>query len=229
MQDINAFIHLAENIKKSGRWKEHNVKIETLANKNNGDEWWYLYVFSQLTYQMFDEYNKLTKAYEEKDISEIAWRSRNLLEIMIWSIYCSQSGENAKRFFGDGGRDANDLLNKLSNWEKYDKQDLNWAPHIDKSRIALKEFSDEVNVGSIEDKHTLIHTAAKQINFQNEYETTNKMLSKFIHPTAFKIIGYLKEDKIEELQKGFYAQGCGHFGAAFEYLEKQIQSMTTNF
>jgi hypothetical protein len=52
----------------------------------------------------------LQTAMTEGRISKIAWVTRNLLELMLWSEYCSTSVSNAKDFVLDAARDAHDAL-----------------------------------------------------------------------------------------------------------------------
>ena len=53
----------------------------------------------------------LQRAMKDGGISAIAWLTRNLLELMVWSEYCAQCEANAKTFALDSARDANDMLN----------------------------------------------------------------------------------------------------------------------
>src|SRR4051794_25145560 len=45
------------------------------------------------------------RAYEEQNISKLAWSARNILELSVWIQYCNLSEANAKRFYDDALRD----------------------------------------------------------------------------------------------------------------------------
>ena len=93
--EFTKFVDDAANIATSGRWAAVNAGIKRLAaNPGVGNEW-YVQLKGSLYFQVFSEYLHLKKAYEEKqdgDVSLLAWRARNLLELSGWSIYCQFFG-----------------------------------------------------------------------------------------------------------------------------------------
>jgi hypothetical protein len=83
-----------EVIKTSGRWAAANEEIKRLAANPGADNVWYVELLSSLCYNVFSEYLLIKNAHEEKrrgDASLLAWRARNLLELLVWSMYCSKS------------------------------------------------------------------------------------------------------------------------------------------
>ena len=126
------WVREAESIGKSGRWAVTNTRIERLCAKPGaaGPAW--VQVFASLAAATFSDYRALKRAYEDpkSDSSLLAWRARNLLELSVWSIYCSHTRENALRVFSDGGRD---LLNLFAAFEK-------WPEIVNKSAIPPGRF-----------------------------------------------------------------------------------------
>src|SRR5690606_32373197 len=87
---------------------------------------WMFEVFASLCAQILEEYSHLKKTYDGKlgvATSEIAWRTRNLLELLIWSVYCSKSTDNARCFYEDAGRDMRNLADNFIKWAKSTAQD----------------------------------------------------------------------------------------------------------
>lgn len=228
MEEIHSLIKLAKDIKNSDRWDNHNKRIEALCNNPQDVEDWYIYVFAELTANTFEEYLKLEKAYENQDMPEICWRARNLLELSIWSLYCVQSNENAKQFYGDGGRDAMDLLKKLGAWDQKSGHSEQWEPQIEQSGLILKKFAKDMGLGSFEARYKSVNAAAKELGLELHYDTANKLLSKFIHPTALRVIGYFDDDRIKDLKTGYFGQGCTSFAGAFNILEEHLINLLRN-
>ena len=107
--EFSRLVDAAADISTSGRWAAVNARIEYLAANPGVDNGWYVQVLGSLCFQMFSEYLLMKRSYEEErdaDSSLLAWRARNLLELSVWSIYCSKSRENARRIYEDAGRDT---------------------------------------------------------------------------------------------------------------------------
>jgi hypothetical protein len=93
----------AENIKTSGRWSAVSEEIKRLASNPGADNAWYIKLFVSLCYNVFSEYFLIKTAHAEQhrgDVSLLAWRARNLLELLVWAMYFSKS----KGIYGYRGR-----------------------------------------------------------------------------------------------------------------------------
>ena len=111
MDEVSSeFVAQAALIATSGRWDAVNKRIEQWAARPMApDDRWYGQLFSGLCEHVFSEYWLLKQAYADagpRDVSLLAWRARNLLELSVWSVYCGKSTANARRLYEDAGREA---------------------------------------------------------------------------------------------------------------------------
>lgn len=217
----------AESIKASGRWSAINKQVERLASDPNyrrlhfeGDHDWLFEVFASLCAQILEEYSHLKKTYDSKlgqATSEIAWRARNLLELFIWSAYCSNSTENARRFYEDAERDMQHLMESFIKWGAATGQDSNWLSDFSGVKESLREKMLQEGINNIDDKYTDVRDAAKAIGNYESFIMENRLLSKFTHPTALLILR--PNDLEEKLRDSFFGEGCLLFCGAFEIIE----------
>jgi len=226
--EFDQWVQEAESIGKNGRWAVTNALIERLCAKPcaAGPAW--VQVFASLAAATFSEYLALKHAYEDpkSDPSLIAWRARNLLELSVWSIYCSRARENALRFFADGGRD---LLNLFAAFKK-------WTEIVNKSAIPPVEMEEverekeelaaraaRQGIESLEGAYMQVSEAAKAIGMGANFAVANKMLSKFAHPTAMQILAPPGEAEKLALQKQlFFSHGCLFFRGSFDAIEAAL-------
>jgi hypothetical protein len=222
------WVREAESIGKSGRWAVTNTRIERLCAKPGavGPAW--VQVFASLAAATFSDYRALKRAYEDpkSDSSLLAWRARNLLELSVWSIYCSHTRENALRVFSDGGRD---LLNLFAAFEK-------WPEIVNKSAIPPVEIGEVERekeelaaraalqgIESLEGAYMQVSEAAKAIGMGANFSVANRMLSKFAHPTAMQVLAPAGEAEKLALQKQlFFSHGCLFFRGSFDAIEAAL-------
>jgi hypothetical protein len=215
----------AASISTSGRWTTVNEAIERLcANPGTGNEWW-VQVFASLCAQVFSEYLSLKHSYEGKSdvTSLLAWRARNLLELSMWSLYCSKSRENAWRFYEDAGRDVIGIFDAFTKWGTATGQDAVWLADIDngkKNEMARQAIAHPAT--SPEGRFKDVREAAEEVGFSEHFKVGFKMLSKFTHPTSMQILGTRTPVQIELQNDLYFSQGCLCFAGAFNALEEQI-------
>src|SRR5579862_7737146 len=101
--ELSRFVEDAALIATSGRWEALNERIKEMAASPGGPEnIWRVELFAGLCSQLFSEYLLLKCANQDtaaRDVSVLAWRARNLLELSVWTTYCAASGENARRLY----------------------------------------------------------------------------------------------------------------------------------
>ena len=182
-------------------------------------------MFAGLCSQVFSEYLLLKRAYEkgtERDVGEIAWRARNLLELSVWSRYCSASEENAQRIYEDATRDLNGVLVAFEKWGKATTQPAEW---FEKGTSAQQEISDKAlleGVAGVDEPFKRVNEAAKEIGIGPDFELFNKLLSKCAHPTAMKIVFSSNKLLTTWQRDSFFRNGCLFFVGAFSALEEHI-------
>ena len=155
----------------------HEVQVETLA---------------RIEVAVKNELFELAHAIEHRPINAVAWISRNLLELNIWSYYCALSAENAVRFYDDHRRDALDSLDLPDGFSRDPTSTLR------QYRSELLEKATQQGDVGLDDAYQRVSTAAKSINFAETFKAANKLFSKFAHPTAIYIFG--GADELEGLR-----------------------------
>ena len=98
--EFSRLVDKAANIAASGRWAAVNERIEHRAANPGADNDQWVQQFASLCLQIFSEYVSLKRAYKEKldEVSLLAWRARNLLELSVWCLYCAKSRETRAVF-----------------------------------------------------------------------------------------------------------------------------------
>lgn len=116
--DFGPILSQVENLTKSGKWEEANNLAIGLHEAVNQEDEWLATVFTSLHYRNCLEYKKLKSVIkmEEDILSDIAWHTRNLLELCVWVMYCCQNRENARVFYGDAARDGHEIVSVFQKW-----------------------------------------------------------------------------------------------------------------
>ena|ERR1700731_5194537 len=139
--EFTKFVDDAANITTSGRWAAVYVEIKRLAANPGVDNEWCGQLFGSLCIQVLSEYQHLKQAYAENregDASLLTWRARNLLELWVWSRYCSKNREKARCLYDDAHRDVVDLFNAFKKWSQATGQSTDW---IELLTPAIQELS----------------------------------------------------------------------------------------
>jgi len=226
MSDITDFINEVEDIKTSGRWNSLNEKIKILSAVSDNESEWITSVFSGLIYRIFKEYHRMQEAhkYTDDDLAIVAWHARNLLELGVWSIYCTKNKGNARRFYEDAGRDHHDILVKLKEWGEKTHQGSEWKKENNNGLKHFTKAAAKKNVLDLDSKYLRVSNVAKGLGLGENYEMANKMLSKFAHPTAGYVVLPIVGEGAKKLKVTFFIQGCVSFLAAFNHLEQHFQN-----
>ncbi len=233
--EFSQWVREAESVAKSGRWEAaNNLIVKLCANPGPAGRSWVQMVAS-LCASTFSEYLSLKRAFDDpkSDSSLLAWRARNLLELSVWSIYCSRSRENTLRLFADGGRDVLNLFAAFERWT----QIVNKAPVgradlevVGREKQELAERAALQGIESLEGAYMQVSDAAREIGMGANFAVANKMLSKFAHPTAMQILAPPGEPEKLALQKQlFFSHGCLFFKGAFDALEAQLIQAAAGF
>jgi Family of unknown function (DUF5677) len=222
----------AAKIGASGRWGAVNAAIERIAANPGVDNAWYVQVLGALCSKVFSEYMLLKTAYASRhdgDVALLAWRARNLLELAVWSTYCTKSKENARRFYVDVGRDVLDVYGAFEKWGSATAQCTYWLQLFTNAKQDVSRRAASEGIETLEGPYTQVSKVAKECGMEIHFKTAFKMFSKFAHPTAMQIMTP-PDDAEDTLQRDcFYAQGCLYFTGAFAALEGELIKPSDNF
>jgi hypothetical protein len=117
---------------------------------------------------------ELRHAFEQRSIDMVAWRARNLLELLIWVEYCASSQERAKRFCEDSLRDALHM-HKLHT-------------EVATERKRLSEMLKHSGIEKPENSYLPVSKAAEKLDKKDWFVYWNRLFSKFAHPTAIAVM-----------------------------------------
>jgi hypothetical protein len=175
--------------------------------------------------KVFLEYFCLKHAYEERNSDSaalLAWRARNLLELSVWSIYCSKSRANARRLYEDAGRDAFGLFGAFTKWGVTTSQPPEWLDPLTGAKHDLSRRAATEGIKSLDGPYKSIRDAAEECGLGDNFDLSYKMFSKFAHLTAMQILAAPDDRKISKQKDLFFSQGCLFFRGAFDALEAQL-------
>lgn len=228
--EMARFVDEAAEIAASGRWTAVNARIEQLAANPGFDDGgnsnaWRVQLFGGLCAEVFSEYLDLNRAYNEKrrgDAPLVAWRARNLLELSVWSMYCAKSRENARRVYEDAVRDTRDIYNVFIEWGTAKALPADWLDPLTDARQDLFDRAAAEGIESLEGPYTAVSKAAKECGIGDHFNVSYRMLSKFAHPTAMRILAPPDEAKHTAQRHHFFSHGCLFFTGAFHALESEL-------
>lgn len=223
--EFSRLVDDAATIGTSGRWAALNARIKHLAANPGVDNAWWVQLFASLCSQVFSEYLLLKRVHEGKlngSPSLLAWCARNLLELSVWSMYCSKGRKNARRFYEDAGRDTRDMFTAFTKWGAATAQSTDWLEPFTSAKLDLSQRAASDGIESLDGPYKRVSEAAKECGIGHHFSLSYQMLSKFAHPTAMQILAPPDETK-ETLQKDcFFSLGCLFFTGAFATLESQL-------
>ena len=151
---------------------------------------------------------ELAHAYTRKRLSNVAWLTRNLLELSIWVDFCNLSPEHARRFHEDLVRDSFGFARAFQQSGKLERQDARnfvndigtqiygqtyrepdelgeqAAPEDPKWTDELIEAAKSLGMEELSDRAVRPLDAAKELGRDDFFLAMNKVLSKFAHATT---------------------------------------------
>jgi hypothetical protein len=138
-------------------------------------------------------------------LSVVALLARNLLELRVWTEFCTKSAKDAKTLYLDAVRDVDDLIRCVSS------VDVNLYPGatdmIKKYADLRVELDNALEPGEMDGTYQKVNKAAKQIGLRG-FEMKYKILSKFTHATSLTImVGQLPDERYTLTQDALIASG----------------------
>jgi len=157
--------------------------------------------------------DQLHSAMKSGNLNAIAWLTRNLLELAIWSSYCLRSETNAKQFVLDSSRDAHDAINVP---DGIFSETLSFR----EIRAQSIESARQDGFETLDQDYKAVSAAAKEIGMSQEFRDFNKLLSKFAHPTALSVI-FDHEETLAKLREKFFTFGLNIASQSLRTLDEQ--------
>jgi hypothetical protein len=181
----------------------------------------FYHIVSALSDATKTNYVTLRKAFEDDEQTLMAWSCRNLLELAIFTKFALSSKANADEFAADRLIDGLQIGTSLKKLELYlNPQQVGSALDavIDQFK---KQMSDE---GITRTKFHTVKELAKQVEMLDEYETINKVCSKFVHPTAWSLFtADIGSVRFPEARDVFYGCGAQYFVTVYAEIAPHIR------
>lgn len=147
------------------------------------------YYFFEIVRELVDaavkNFHELRRGYVTGNLNLIAWASRNLLELTVFTKYVLKSGANARRFGDDRLIDGCELIVSLRDLEHfYDPSAL--TPALDD---ALKRMEDQKAAENVTaTRHLETSVLSREVGMEQEFRSMNRVSSKLVHPTAWSTL-----------------------------------------
>jgi hypothetical protein len=187
-------------------------------------------VFERLATRTDSEFRSLMSVFYGRpmDIPQVAWRTRNLMELAIWCWWCALSEASALQFYDDAGRDKLDILLSIEEWGKRTGRSSDWLGRFTEEMEALHGQAADLVIQSFGRHFTKVGAAARALpgDMVAAYNHWNKDLSKFAHPTAMSVITPQSDEKRAEFNNYFYNEGCMHLLVAVHSLEVGLRHLS---
>jgi hypothetical protein len=183
-----------------------------------------------IVHQTATAYSQLWDAAAQANLMYCACNTRNLLELGIWSEYCSIAQENALRFADDAIRDYAGILGAISGlasaWD--DQRSLDDVSELLKWHAAR---SPSHGIAADDRKYLRVSDAARELGpaVEESFKAINTVVSKLVHPTAFVVNNAAypawKQTFVDETVKQLFSIGVSIADAIFNRLLGKATAM----
>ncbi len=203
-----------------------NELLEKVDHSRGYVEGWYADLILKISLSIGRVCNDLFKTTEQDALPAAAWNARNLLELWVWTKYCSTSRDNARRFHEDAVRDMMGIAAVHSKMcEVAGVHDELGAVGQEKLR---KIAADQLGLATIDANYTRVAEAARSLGLESLYVAHNQFLSKLAHPTAGLVVGIMhqSDDSLHGLQAGCTTMGLYYAGQCVMAIEEMVSAIS---
>jgi hypothetical protein len=150
-------------------------------------------------------------------INTVAWLTRNLLELGVWLEYCAGSADRAKEFVLDAARDAHDAVNIPDGV-------LGTEYSLKEAREELLQRTREDGFETLDEKYKSVYAAATELGKGEAFKYSNKLLSKFAHPTALHVVtSTSNSEALDYLMSKFYKLGSAMGEGQLRFIDQAMK------
>ena len=168
-----------------------NSFLPALDRGEGPDDNCYRGIFKGLLMETRDGFTNAVEAWKANDYRRLAWATRSLVELKIWTKYVLASRENALALSREYDVDASNLwaLLKPALTTAAGQQLFSQIFPIPVSEMTTKvqQHLDSVGLTGDED-YMRMAQVARDVGLAAEYKVTNATLSKFVHATGLSIL-----------------------------------------
>ena len=196
----------------------------SIDNARDCLEEWYSSLFIKIGNSILRVTNDLFLTIGQDAFPASAWNARSLLELWMWTKYCSISTQNARRFHEDAARDMLGLVEAHASMCKL--AGIQNPSEISARKLLAKLAQKELGVSKIDPAYARVADAAKQIGLAEQFRAWNVHLSKFAHPTAGLVIGIMHQtETLPSIQSSCTTMGLYYAGQCVISLEGVVSKI----
>lgn len=194
---------------------------DIITSRKHRVEPWFADLVTKILLSVDRVCGDLLKTIEQEAVSGAAWNARNLLELWIWIKYCGASRENAHRFHEDTLRDMQGLTDALS--KMHAERGIPNKFEASARKKIVEVAREKLGLDSLDSSYLHVADAAKSIGLADTFGSTNKLLSKFAHPTAGLVLGIMHQSgTLRNLQVVLTTNGVYFAGQCVIALEEIV-------
>ena len=138
----------------------------------------------------------------------VAWASRNLLELNIYTQYVLSSEANARRFAGEQLADGIEIFDAFQAWAARNDPAL-VTPEISAVLTSLVERKSQEEAAAPE-RPLSIRSLSAAAGLADEYANMTRLCAKLIHPSVFPVLAGADEGPLPLLRPVLFRAGAGH-------------------
>jgi hypothetical protein len=116
------------------------------------------------------------------------------------------------------------LFSAFTKWGTATVQDPEWLDLFTGAKQDLSKRAASDGIASLGGAYKQVSEAARESGIGDHFSLSYRMLSKFAHPTAMRILAPPDEARDAVQKDCFFSQGCLFFTGAFAALEGQLLS-----
>lgn len=161
---------------------------------------WFFLVYSGLQSAIEINVRELNN-FADRPLSLVAWASRNLLELMVWTKFSAASPLNAHAFLVETVKDFLELRT-FAGKHPTEEEDPGIREALESQFKQVDELVSRIVFDSKPDKFKRVSDVAEELGFNPHFAREYKILSKYAHPTAMSL--FLNDhDADKDLRAGF--------------------------
>lgn len=165
--------------------------LPALDKPEGPDENCYRWIFKGLLMETRDGFTNTVEAWKAKDYRRLAWATRSLVELKIWTKYIIASKENAlalnREYDVDGGNLWKLLKPAFDSNEGQQLFGRVFSMPVAELTTQIEQHLDSAGLTG-DEGYKRMAVVAKEVGLEAEYKCTNSILSKFVHATGLSIL-----------------------------------------
>jgi len=168
-----------------------------------------------------EQLDRLLSAFNDGSLAMMAYATRNLLELNIWTAYVLLSNDNTQRFAQDWLLDGIGLLEGLEGWHT---SHGGTTADLTSTTATLNELKKNRTAWGLDNaKYLRVAEVGKSLGYGDEYDNLFKVYSKLVHPTSWSVLGKERELHPDGIKKLLLFRGVYYGGKTFCFIRDHLE------